>query len=298
MLRRSLILLVVAAALASPAHAAESPFPVTLTTVNGKVTLAKRPTRIVSLSPTATESLFALGADAQVVAVDDQSDYPARAPKTKLSGFTPNAEAVAEYRPDLVIVQFDANGIVGALQKLRIPVLVQPSARSLAGTYNQIVQLGRATGREPKARKLVRHMRLQIEKLVASAPRAARGASVYHELSPDYYSAASSTFIGRVYALFGLRNIADPADTAGSGGYPKLSGEYIIGANPDLIVLADTRCCGQTIAGVAARPGWDRLTAVRRRAIAIIDDSVASRWGPGVVQFVQAVSRALVATKS
>ncbi len=268
------------------------PFPATVPAANGSVTIKRQPRRIVSLSPAATESLFAIGAGPQVVAVDDQSDYPAGAPRTKLSGITPNAEAIAGFRPDLVVVQFDANRIVRALGKLRIPVLVQPAAQAFSDAYAQIEQLGLATGHAREAAGLVKRMKARIASLVASARQRSRPVSVYHEISPDFYSATSKTFIGRVYALFGLQNIADEADKAGSG-YPQLSAEYILAAGPDLIVLADTRCCGQSPSTVAARPGWSRLSAVENRAIAVVDDSIASRWGPRIVNFVRAVARAL-----
>ena len=98
---------------------------------------AAMPTRIVSLSPTATEDLFAIGAGKQVVAVDNQSNYPKNAPLTKLSGYTPNAEAIAGYKPDLVVVSFDGNHIVEALGKLKIPVLVEPTASTLADAYGR-----------------------------------------------------------------------------------------------------------------------------------------------------------------
>lgn len=248
------------------------------------------PQRIISLSPTATESLFAIGAGKQVVAVDDQSDYPKRAPKTALSGFTPNVEAIASYRPDLVVVQYDSGGIVGALRKLDIRVLVQPSAKNLTVAYAQIRQLGALTAHKGTAAALVKRMKAAISRALATTPK--RRLSVYHELSPDFYSATSKTFIGGIYKLFGLRNIADAADSTSSG-YPQLSGEYILGANPGLIVLADTHCCGQTVGGVASRPGWSGLAAVRTRSLVAVDDSVASRWGPRVVQFVQAVAKVL-----
>ena len=251
---------------------------------------AAPPHRIISLSPTATESLFAIGAGKQVVAVDDQSDYPKRAPHTTLSGFTPNVEAIAAYNPDLVIVQYDSGGIVEALRKLQIRVLVQPSAKNLTAAYKQIRQLGSVTAHRTAAAALVTRMKRAIAKTLKSTPR--RRIAVYHELSPDYYSASSKTFIGGIYKLFGLRNIADAAAGGGSD-YPQLSGEYILGANPGLIVLADTRCCAQTVESVAARPGWSNLAAVRTRSVVAIDDSVASRWGPRVVQFVQAVARVL-----
>jgi iron complex transport system substrate-binding protein len=250
----------------------------------------KVPHRIVSLSPTATESLFAIGAGKQVVAVDDQSDYPPNAPRTKLSGYTPNVEAIAGYRPDLVVISGDVKGLRAALLKLRIPVLLQPAAKTLPDTYAQIRQLGIRTGHRAVAERLIARMRSRIAKAVASAPK--RSLSVYHELTPDYFSATSKTFIGRVYQLFGLRNIADAADASGSG-YPQLSGEYILAANPDVIVLADTRCCGQSAATVAARPGWSRIAAVRTGTIVRIDDSIASRWGPRVVNYVRAVASAL-----
>ncbi len=119
-------LLVVALVPASGAAAATgtakaTAFPVTVTAANGKITISKRPTRIVSLSPTATESLFALGAGPQVIAVDDQSDYPKSAPKTALSGFTPNVEAIAAYRPDLVVVTFDPKDLVAVADEARDP---------------------------------------------------------------------------------------------------------------------------------------------------------------------------------
>jgi iron complex transport system substrate-binding protein len=260
--------------------------------VAGSAAPAQAPKRIVSLSPTATETLFAVGAGRQVVAVDDQSDYPKRAPRTKLSGITPNAEAIARLRPDLVVVQYDANKIVEALGKLRIRVITQPSAPTLTEAYAQIRQLGAVTGHRRGAATLVSRMKKKIAALVRSVPRPSSRLTVYHELTPDYYSATSKTFIGRIYALFGLRDIADAADSSGSG-YPQLSGEYILASDPDLIVLADTRCCGQSRASVASRPGWDRLSAVKRGAILVVDDSVASRWGPRIVDFVRAVASAL-----
>jgi iron complex transport system substrate-binding protein len=251
---------------------------------------AATPHRIVSLSPTATESLFAIGAGKQVVAVDDQSDYPKRAPRTSLSGYTPNVEAIAGYRPDLVVLSGDANGVVAGLSKLGIRVLLQPAATGLATAYAEIAQLGAITGHKRNAATVVARMKRAIAREVKSVPK--RKLSVYHELDPTYYSATSKTFIGRIYKLFGLRNIADAADSSGSG-YPQLSGEYILSSNPSLIVLADTRCCGQSAATVAGRPGWSGLSAVRNHRVVGIDDSVASRWGPRIVNFVQAVGKVL-----
>ena len=253
---------------------------------------AAAPQRIVSLSPTATEDLFAIGAGPQVVAVDDQSDYPPNAPRTKLSGYTPSAEAIAGYRPDLVVISNDANGLVAALHRLHVPVLLQPAAANLSGAYAEILQLGRVTGHAAGARRVVAGMRARIAGAVGSLPRAAKGLSVYHELEPDYYSVTSKTFIGQIYTLLGLHDIADAAPKAGSG-YPQLSAEYIVAANPDVIVLADSVCCGQTPAKVAKRAGWQNVSAIRHGDVVAVNDDVASRWGPRVVDFVRIVAAKL-----
>jgi iron complex transport system substrate-binding protein len=251
---------------------------------------AATPQRIVSLSPTATEDLFAIGAGPQVVAVDDQSNYPANAPKTKLSGYTPNAEAIASYRPDLVVVSSNPNGLVAALAKLHIRTLLQPPARNLEGTYAQLRRLGAVTGNAAGAAAAVKGLRRRIAQVVASMPAGAKGLTFYEELSPDYYSATSKTFAGQVLTLLGLKDIADAADRTGSG-YPKLSAEYIVAANPDLVVLADTKCCGQTAASVKARPGWGSISAVTRGGVVGVSDDVASRWGPRIVELLRAVAQ-------
>ena len=262
----------------------------------GSASSANPPQRIISLSATATESLFAIGAGKQVIAVDDQSDYPANAPKTKLSGYTPNVEAIAGYKPDLVVLAYDPSGLSSTLRGLGIRVLVQDAAKTLNEAYGQIVQLGSLTGHLGAARALVARMKLRIGQLVAAGARRARGLSVYHELEPDLYSATSKTFIGQIYSLFGLKNIADAADTDSSG-YPKLSAEYVVDQSPDIVVLADIRCCGQGPRTVAARAGWKNVSAVKTGTIVRIDDSIASRWGPRIVNFVRAVAAALAHLK-
>jgi iron complex transport system substrate-binding protein len=286
-----LVVVLAPSATATTVGSAAAPFPVTITAANGKVTLSKRPARIVSLSATATETLFAIGAGRQVVAVDDQSDYPKTAPKTALSGYTPNVEAIAGYRPDLVVVAYDPKDLVTALERLGIPVIFHKPAATLAGAYQQMRQLGRVTGHGPQTASLVSRMKGQIARIVAKRKRSAAGLSVYHELDPTLFSANSNTFAGRVYSLFGLKNIADAAP--GGSDYPQLSAEYVVASNPDLVVLADSVCCGQNASTVAARPGWAGVKAVRNRSILRIDDAIASRWGPRLVNFVRAIGLAL-----
>jgi iron complex transport system substrate-binding protein len=263
-------------------------FPVTLDSPGGKVVLDQRPERIVSLSPTATEMLFAIGAGGQVVAVDSNSNYPEEAPKTDLSAYQPNIEAIAGYKPDLVVYSDDPGELAAGLGKLSVPALQQPAATALDDTYAQLDQLGRATGHQAEAGQLTATMRAEIERIAAAA-RPERPLTYYHELDKNLYTATSKTFIGQLYALLGMKNVADAADKEASG-YPQLSAEYLIKADPDLIFLADTKCCGQSARTVAARDGWDQLTAVRSGGVVALDDDVASRWGPRVVDFLKTVA--------
>lgn len=265
-----------------------------ITTVGPVPTTAgvEGPTAIISLSPTATEMLAEIGALNQVVAVDDQSDFPPGVPVTDLSGFSPNIEAIASYEPDLVVVSADIDGLVGALESLEIPVLLLTPANSFDDVFSQIEQLGSATGHVAKAEELVGSMRAEIDELASSYERPAEPATYYHELDPGLFSVTSATFIGSVYSLFGLENIADAADPDGFG-YPQLSAEYILSSDPDFIFLADTGPGGQSAEVVAARPGWAELTAVTNGRVIELNDDVASRWGPRVVEFVRAVADAL-----
>jgi iron complex transport system substrate-binding protein len=267
-------------------------FPVTVDAANGAVTIDRRPERIVSISPTSTEDLFAIGAGSQVVAVDDRSDHPAGAPVTGLSGFDASAEAIASFDPDLVVLSFDPGDLIAGLETLGIPAILHPAATAISDVYTQIEQLGVATGNAAEAENVVTGMRTDIEGIVAALPDLAAAPVYYHELDPSYYTATSATFVGEIYGLLGMVNLADPADPDGSG-YPQLSGEYVLDEDPDLIFLADTKCCGQTPETVAERPGWDELTAVTHGRVIPLDDDVASRWGPRIVELLGDIAAAV-----
>ena len=246
--------------------------------------------RIISLSPTVTEDLFAIGAGKQVIAVDQDSNYPKRAPRTSLSGYTPNAEAVANYHPDLVLISYNPQNFASQLRQLGIKVVMEPASNNLRQAYRQIRGIGRLTGHNSGAKSVVHSMQTKLARIVQSVPKSRRRLRVYHELEPDYFSATSTTFIGSIYKLFGFKDIADGAGSAGDQ-YPQLSAEYIIAQNPQIIVLADTKCCGQNAATVAARPGWSSINAVQHQRVFVADDDVASRWGPRIVNFARSVAR-------
>ena len=264
-------------------------YPVTV----GDLTLESQPMRIVSLSPSATEMLYAIGAGAQVVAVDDYSNSPAEAAAlgTMLSGFEPNVEAIAGFAPDLVVIAYDPSNLVEQLNALSIPVFIASAAVSIDNVYEQIEQLGVLTGHAAESLQLSSQLQTDIEAAVAGITLPAEPLSYYHELDNTLFSVTSNTFIGQVYALFGLRNIADNVEAGND--YPQLSAEVIVSADPDLIFLADTKCCNETAETVAARDGWGLLKAVTNNHIVELDDDVASRWGPRVIDFVVAIRDAI-----
>jgi len=266
---------------------AQSVYPLVVETINGDMSIEDRPTKILSLSPTATEILFAVGAGDQVIAVDDQSNYPAEAPTSGISGYAPNLEAILALEPDLVVHSYLPEDIEQGLANVGIPSLPQFAAQTLEDTYQQIEQLGLVTDNSDSALAQVQSMRDSVDQLVARTSNL-DSFSFYHELDQTYYSVTSATFIGQVYDMLGLQNIADAAEGAGSG-YPQLSEEYILSQDPDLIFLADTKCCAQSIETVSERNGWNALTAVQSQKIIELDDDIASRWGPRVVEFLEAI---------
>jgi iron complex transport system substrate-binding protein len=272
-------------------------FPVTVGTFVGDVHIQARPDAIVSLSPTATEMLYAIGAGSQVKAVDSDSDYPKTAPITKLSAYEPNAEAIAAYQPDLVVISNDINGISAKLTQLHIPVLDLPAASTLSQEYAEFDQLGSATGHLAQAQAEDAALRSQIRKIVASEPKHSKPLTYYYEIATDpYYTVTSSTFIGSLLSLLGMKSIADAATgAAAADGYPSVSAEFILKASPDYIILADTGPTGggQDAATVGSRPGWSVLTAVKDKHIILVNADVASRWGPRITQLLQAVATGL-----
>jgi iron complex transport system substrate-binding protein len=258
------------------------------------ITIPAAPMRIVSASATHTEMLFAMGLGDRVVAVDLFSDHPAEvADKERIDAFNLNVEAVASLEPDLVILSFDPGDAASALATLGIPTILFPTApASLDGAYAEMEVVGMATGADLEADDLIAGIRAEVDEMVSLVAVSDPRPTYYHELGEDLYSITSSTFIGTIYTLLGLENIADPADDAGFG-YPQLSAEYILEADPDFIFLADTVCCAQSIESLASRPGWDTLSAVRNGRVIELDDSVASRWGPRIVDFLSEVTSAV-----
>ncbi|WP_298750119.1 ABC transporter substrate-binding protein [uncultured Serinicoccus sp.] len=265
-------------------------FPVTVDTAAGEVTIEEQPQRIVSLSPSATEILFAIGAGDQVVAADAFSTYPEEAPTTDLSGYEPNVEAIAGYEPDLVVISGDTADLTASLEALDIPVIDNPAPTTIEDGWDGMAALGIATGHPDETADAVADLRQQVEDAFADAPEGVEGLRVYHELDDTFFSASSNSFIGDVYAQFGAVNIADEADADGTG-YPQLTEEAIIEADPQLIVITDQ--VSYTAEDVANRPGWSEVAAVQNDNIVTVSADISSRWGPRLPQLVSTLADAM-----
>ena len=248
-----------------------------------------KPQCIVSLSPTATETLFAIGAGRQVQAVDTDSNYPTKGlPTKRINGFNPSVEAVLSIckstpshpstKPDLVVISYDANSIQQKLTNVGVKVLFQDAATSVGNALSQIRQLGQLTGHVASADALSKSIKKTVSADIKSIPaHPNKKLTVYYETGTNpYYSLTSQTFAGSLMKSLGLINIADGDSTTADAGYPQLSAEYIISANPKLIFLTDS----VSPASVAKRAGFDKVSAVEYHNVVELSPDISSRWGP------------------
>ena len=268
-------------------------FPVVVTHDAGEVEIAAKPARIAALSATHIEMLFAMGAGPQVIAGDLFSNYPPESVTdlVLVDSFNVNVEAVIDLSPDLLVISFDPGGVVEAMAAVGIPTLLLGTAGDLEDVYAQILGLGNAAGHRREAEALADSVRHAINDLVAASDGSATGITFYHESDPfSFYTPNSKSFIGGIYALLGMENIADAAPDEFNSGFPQLSTEYIVASDPDVIFLTGF---GESAETLAARQGWDSMTAVSSGSVFVLDADVASRWGPRVVDLLQAISAAV-----
>jgi len=290
----AIAVIVFASVLASPAQAAATKYPLTIKFGGYTTKIAKKPTKIISLSPSATEIFYAIGAKSQILAVDNLSNYPAGAPVSEISAFEPSVEAILAKKPDLVLLSIDstkAPQIRNALLKLGIPVLMEKAPATLNDVYAENTLLGKVTDRADGAAKLNATMAKSIKDVLAKAKKSSK-IRIFHELDDTYYSVTSNTFIGKVYKDFGALNIADAAAGADSSGYPQLSAEYLLKSDPQVIFLADAQY-GVTTESVSKRAGWSQISAVKNQKIMELPADVPSRWGPRLVDFYKLIGASL-----
>lgn len=273
------------AATTTPTAAA---FPVTVTDTNGKeVTFEAAPKRIVALAPSFVEVLFSIGAGDALVAVDENTNFPPEAHSlTKISGFQPSVEGIAAQKPDLVTIFYDPGGLQEALERLGVRVLFLKSPASVQGVFEQIELLGRATGHLTQAKDLVADMKAKIDAVTQKVRGVKQGPKVFHELSPDLYTASEEDFVGDLYTTLKAQNIA-----AGAGPFPQLTQEAVISANPEVIILADEPAV--TVEDVKARPGWENVSAVKNGHIYTVDPDIVSRPGPRLIEALETLAKLL-----
>jgi iron complex transport system substrate-binding protein len=290
----AIVAIVFASVLATPAQAAATKYPLTVKFGGYTTKIAKKPTKIISLSPSATEILYAIGASSQVLAVDNLSNYPTNAPVSEISAFDPSVEAILAKKPDLVLISVDstkAPQIRNALVKLGIPVLMEKAPATLQDVYAENTLLARVTDRQAGAVKLNASMAKSIKDTLAKAKKSSK-IRIYHEVDDTYFSVTSNTFIGTVYKDFGAVNIADAASVADNSGYPQLSAEYLLKSNPQVIFLADAQY-GVTADSVSKRAGWSQISAIKNKKIVELPADIPSRWGPRLVDFYKLIGASL-----
>ena len=269
-------------------------FPVTVKRSDGKtLTLPAAPKHVVSLSPGATEVIYAIGAEGELAAVDKNANYPdaANAFPTKVDAYEPNIEAIRALNPDLVIFASDTSGLVAKLDELKVPVLyidIDTTARTVDDVLTQIGLLGQVTGTNDKATALVASLKARVDKVSSALQSLPAGSplGVYHELDSTYYSASEGTFVGDLYKILKMKNIAGSGTTT----YPQLTQEAIIAANPQVIVLAD-EAYGVSVDSVKARPGWSAIDAVKNNKIFAINADIVSRPGPRIVDALEQLAK-------
>jgi len=265
-------------------------YPLTLTDGKSRsVTLEGAPQHIASLSPAATEILFAIGAGDQVAAVEKFSDYPPEAKtRQQLDAFEPSVEAIAGAQPDLVFVFYDPGNLVDGLARAGLTVFFLETPTSVEGVLEQIRLLGQATGHPQEADELVATMQQAIGDIEEQLADVEQGPRLFHEVDNQLYTVAPASFVGSLYTILKAQNIAAGTDQA----FPQLSQEAIIEADPEVIILGDA-AGGETAETVKARPGWGSISAVKNSRIYVIDPDIVSRPGPRLVDALETLAQAL-----
>ncbi len=250
------------------------------------------PRRIVSLAPSNTEILFALGLEDRIVGVTSYCDYPPEAKqKTKVGDLQANIEQIVALKPDLVVTKWTLNKeAVNKLRKLKIPVLcVEPE--SIEGIYRSISMIAQVTGTENRGKDIVQEMKTKIDNIqskLAGLPASQR-LKVFVEVGDDpLFTAGSQTFIDEIVELAGGINVAGDIQ-----GYQMYSSETVVQKNPDVILAPDSYYINvQQI--IKKRPGWEEIKAVRNnRIIYQLDPNLINRPGPRSADAVEAIARAL-----
>jgi len=300
MLRKNLVLILLAIMLAAcgPALPAPAAGPITLTDGSGRtVTLTLPVKQVVSLAPSNTEVLFAIGAGPAVVGRDSYSDYPADAKNAADigGGFAAlNMELILSKKPDLVLASpLTPPEQIADLDKAGLPVYVLPNPKTFDDLYTNLQTAGKLTGHEKEAGALVDSLKARVQAVVSKVALASAHPIVYYELDatdPNApYTSGPDTFVDLLIRTAGGENFGGDL----KGDWVQISVEQILARQPDMVVLGDNTYGGVTPEQVKARAGWETLNAVKQDKIFAFDDNTVSRPGPRLVDGLEAMARLL-----
>lgn len=278
--------------------AAASGFPLHLTdTLGRQVTLEALPQRIVSLAPSNTERLFAVGAWSTVVGVSTADTYPPEvAAVPKVGGFVPKSisiETIVSLKPDLVLAAGELQRpAIEALERLGIAVVAIEDPKNFGEVYAAITTVGRLTGHEQQASQVVEAMQtrlVRVQQAIAALPQDKRVTVFYEVYDEPLMTAGPSTIIGQMVEMAGGINVF--ADLQGR--YPQVSSEEVVKRNPGCILGLKGHKLALTATRIRQRPGWQHITAVQRNCIHLLDDDTVVRPGPRLAEALEAIARAL-----
>lgn len=261
-----------------------------------KVTLAGPAQRIVTLAPSNTELLFALGAGGQMAGRDELSDFPAEAKTVASIGSTYgklNTEAIVALKPDLILLaEVNTPENVKELESLGLTVYYLSNPQDFPGLYKNLEIVGALTGRAAEAKDLSAKLQARVQAVADKLSAVTAKPKVFYELDATDpakpYTVGPGTFMDGLLNLAGAQNVAAGLGSA----YPQISAEELVKQNPDFILLGDA-AYGTTPEAVAARPGWGKLAAVTAKQIFAFDDNLASRPGPRLVDGLETLAKLL-----
>ncbi len=255
-----------------------------------QVQLAKPPQRIVSLLPSLTESLCALGGCERLVGVDRYSNWPAHVKTLPVvgGGLDPNIESIVALKPDLVLVSM-ASRAIARMEALGLKVVaLEPRTHEEARTVLQKLGVLLALPPAQGADRVWAGIEADLNKAAASVPEVMRGQRVYFEASRGPYAAGERSFIGQTLTRLHLRNVVD----AGQGPFPRLNPEYVVRLDPDILMAGER--AWKT--GVPEYPGWAQMRAVKQGAICAFtpeQSDILVRPGPRMAEGAQIIVQCL-----
>jgi len=282
----------------SPAATSTAAMPAAAITVTDglgrTVTLSGPAKRIVSLAPSNTEILFAIGAGAQVVGRDDVSDYPPEVKSLPTVGGNMgnlNLEQITKLQPDLVITaEINSPEQVKSMENLKLTVFYLNNPKDLNGLYTNLDIVAKLTGHEQQAAQLDDSLRQRVTAVQTALQNVTSRPKVYYEIdgtdASKPWTAGPGTFIDQLLTMAGGTNVG----VGLSGGYAQMSLEELLVQNPDIILLGDA-AYGTTPALVAKRPGWDAIAAVKNGRILPMDDNLVSRPGPRLIDGLETLAK-------